>query len=379
MPSPFVVGRPLQANELIFGRESQLRFIGEKVARGSSVSLIGERRMGKASVLNHFQGHLGTYCRVASGPPIALARLDLKSGIDTASRFYGLAMRQWLALIAPDDLVANTRLASLKKELAARPDLKLDDFDAALDQLRADASVARRPVLLVANFEHLLGERIRSGFPAPDFFDNLHALQTAGKLVLVVASRQRLSEYFKDPKTGGMTSTFPGGFEPIALTPLSTEEADELLAQSSDYALLAEDFALARQWAGGSPCRLQAAGQALYERWSQRRASDWAHTRYREIASVSCFVRDSSPNTFGGFTRAVNTSLGTISNAVDAVNQGYNALKKQWIGIVVVVAVIVMLTLVLLGYLPIDDLWRGVLNALGWRSQGSTPTAVPGR
>ena len=51
--SPFVVGRPLRASEPIFGRQAAFRFVAGELAKFSSANIVGERRMGKTSLLNH--------------------------------------------------------------------------------------------------------------------------------------------------------------------------------------------------------------------------------------------------------------------------------------------------------------------------------------
>lgn len=100
--SPFVVGRPLRAHERLFGREDALQFLGRYLADFSSVNLVGERRMGKTSLLVHLRAHAQRYClpRPAQ-PPLVLASLDLQNGVTHAARFYGLALRALLAHIPP--------------------------------------------------------------------------------------------------------------------------------------------------------------------------------------------------------------------------------------------------------------------------------------
>lgn len=44
--SPFVVGRPLRANEPIFGREDALRFIADQLVHYSSINIVGDRDAG---------------------------------------------------------------------------------------------------------------------------------------------------------------------------------------------------------------------------------------------------------------------------------------------------------------------------------------------
>jgi len=59
--SPFVVGRPLRADEPIFGRDEVFRFIAGELAKFSSVNVVAERRMGQTSLINHLVGHPERY------------------------------------------------------------------------------------------------------------------------------------------------------------------------------------------------------------------------------------------------------------------------------------------------------------------------------
>ena len=67
--SPFVVGRPLRASEPIFGREAAFDFIRDALARFSSVNIVGERRMGKTSLLHHLTGQPKRYLRPQPDQP----------------------------------------------------------------------------------------------------------------------------------------------------------------------------------------------------------------------------------------------------------------------------------------------------------------------
>jgi hypothetical protein len=95
--SPFVIGRPLRADEPIFGRDEVFRFVGQQLARFSSVNVVGERRMGKSSLLNHLLGHPEKYfSRSPDEPPLLLARVDMQAGISDARQFYRGALVEWL-------------------------------------------------------------------------------------------------------------------------------------------------------------------------------------------------------------------------------------------------------------------------------------------
>ena len=99
--SPFIVGRPLRADEPIFGRDEVFRFVGQQLARFSSVNIVGERRMGKSSLLNHLLGHPEKYLsRSPDEPPLLLARVDMQAGVSDPRQFYRLALVEWLKGIA---------------------------------------------------------------------------------------------------------------------------------------------------------------------------------------------------------------------------------------------------------------------------------------
>ncbi|MHC4984407.1 MAG: restriction endonuclease, partial [Planctomycetota bacterium] len=95
--SPFVVGRPLRASEPIFGRGEAFRFVAGELAKFSSVNIVGERRMGKTSLLNHLIGRQDEHLvPQPDQPPLVLACLDLQAGVSNEARFYGTALRELL-------------------------------------------------------------------------------------------------------------------------------------------------------------------------------------------------------------------------------------------------------------------------------------------
>src|SRR5262245_19887659 len=90
MGSPFVPGLPLEAHQEIFGRKDVFHFLAQELNGFKSVNIVGERRMGKSSVLNHLLGRQGEIIvRQNNQPPITLIRVDLQSPISKAEYFYG--------------------------------------------------------------------------------------------------------------------------------------------------------------------------------------------------------------------------------------------------------------------------------------------------
>lgn len=172
--SPFAAGRPMRPDEPIFGRDDAFAFIHDSLKRHESVNLIGERRMGKTSLLNHLAHHPQ---HRPPGAELLLAEVDLQANVTAAADFYGRALC---------GLLADPRAARLGLRNPAPPQADYATFETALRKLCA---AGLRPLLLVDEFERLLEPQFAAGFPAPVFFDGLRALQTVNLLALVVASR----------------------------------------------------------------------------------------------------------------------------------------------------------------------------------------------
>jgi len=288
--SPFIVGRPLRASEPMFGRKAALRFIAGKLAKFSSINIVGERRMGKTSLINHLMGHQDEYLiPQPDQPPLVLACLDLQAGVSSEGRFHGMALRALLDHL-PASLGAEAgSFQEWRERLHARPEAGYDEFEGVLRRLRDPIGVCVRPVLIVDEFERLLDPSAQEGFPFPGFFNGLRALLTAELLAMVVFSRRSLSDYFRDPaRSIGLTSPFPTYFTPFSLSPLDDAAADALLLQPSDHPLTPQEAAEAQRWAGGHPCHLQAAGQAWYEAKLTGRSQDWANRRLEELKTQNC-------------------------------------------------------------------------------------------
>lgn len=296
--SPFVVGRPLRASEPIFGRQAAFRFVAGELAKFSSVNVVGERRMGKTSLLNHLVGRQDeVLIPQPDQPPLALARLDLQAGVSKAARFYGTALRELLDGLPPSRSAEAGRFQEWRERLHARPEASYDEFEHTLKRLRDPRGVCARPALIVDEIERLLDPAVKEGFPFPYFFDGLRATITADLLAMIVASRRPLAEYFLDPaRPGSLTSSFPTYFTPFTLSPLDDAAADALLLlQPSDHPLTLQETAEAKRWAGGHPCHLQVAGQAWYEAKDAGHTAEWVRRRFEELKSQSCMVGHTAP------------------------------------------------------------------------------------
>jgi uncharacterized protein len=373
--SPFVPGRPLHPNESIFGREDAFHFIAQQLAQFSSINIVGERRLGKSSLISHLLGNQDKYLDAqADQPPLVLAHVDLQKQVVNEMRFYGAALRELLDHLPASRSAEARSLQTLRERLHTRPEATYDEFELTLKQLRDERGVCVRPVIVVDEFEQLLEPALKPGFPFPQFYNGLRALMTAGLLALVVASRKSLADHFAEQPPGSLTSTFPSYLLPFTLHILSNEAADALLLQPSDHTLTIPEVTQARQWAGEHPCLLQAAGEAWYEAKEQQRTAEWIAQRFQEIKQQSCYtghivvpqaiLPDTAkrPNVIVRFARAVfvNTPMG-VGRLAQSIGLKLDDIASWLIGM----AVIIVLILVLLGLVNALDIVALIKKALG--------------
>jgi hypothetical protein len=282
--SPFIVGRPVRADEPIFGRAAAFQFIVGELTKFSSVNIVGERRMGKTSLLNHLKQYVPE-----SAEPLVLARLDLQDEISNASRFYGSALRELLNNVPNQQRLEGHELARFRERLNRKPEAEYDEFRYILRQLRHGEGLRVRPVLVLDEFERLLEPATPDAFPFPSFFNGLRAHITDELLAMVVASRRSLATYFSDPsRPNSLTSTFPNYLTPFTLQALERDAADGLLLQQNFLTL--SEAAEAWHWAGGHPCHLQVAGQAYYQGKIAGHDLPWIRARRQELKDQSCMA-----------------------------------------------------------------------------------------
>ncbi|MCU0497645.1 MAG: AAA family ATPase [Anaerolineae bacterium] len=275
--SPFIIGRPLRAHEPLFGREEQLQFIDQSIRKFSCVNIVGERRMGKTSLINRLMAR--------EYPNTVLAFVDLQ-GIQTEGAFYRKSQIELLAKLSSLD----RNLTKLKRQLADQTESTLEIFERTLRSLKERGI---RTVLVLDEFEQTLSDH--TSFRFPIFFDQLSAMITAEDISMIISSRKILSVYFNDPKRSkSLTSTFPRYFPPTQLKNLDEMEAIELLCQTSDYPLTASEARIAFEWSKGHPCLVQCAGDAWYEGKCEDKPLKEIKEQYLNLQSNACFTREKS-------------------------------------------------------------------------------------
>ncbi len=274
--SPFVPGKPLTAQQPLFGRDDVLRDLanGLRSAQFGSFNLVGERRIGKTSLLNHLEGHADQHLPAAPGQPsFVVVRLNLQGDLKSEARFYGALLSGVIK-----------RIPALAAEFPPRAEASAAECQQLLQ--RVNTLRTAKVVVLVDEFECVF-EPSSTAYAQPGFCNNLRTLCGDNHLALVLATRQPLKDYFDQQK---MTSTLLSYLTPLQLGELSPAAADALLTQPSDNPLDNRQVRLARQWADTHPCRLQCAGDALYWSQVQSETDAQAKDRYERNAANLCFV-----------------------------------------------------------------------------------------
>jgi hypothetical protein len=239
MSNPFRERGMIRDPRHFFDRIAEVRTIVERLATMGSLSLVGDRQIGKSSLLFYVarQGwkeqpgpptDADTWSQVLSGYELHYLDLNL---VQSADDFYGQAL---------DKLRAKGS--------------SLRDFRRAIE--------GRKVVLFLDEFERATNN---PDFP-PDFFDALRGLAQTGELALVTATQTTLVDLVASGAIG--PSPFYNIFARLDLEPLADDEARALLTGTAALAGVSFDdevLDFAVNLAKGHPFRLQLIGRLLFE------------------------------------------------------------------------------------------------------------------
>jgi serine/threonine-protein kinase len=207
--NPFTYGGPIRQERDFFGRKQELLGVLEQVAKGGSVNLVGERRVGKTSLLFHM---MRPDVRAQYLPPTDQC---IFCYIDTQ-----------VCAMSPEGFFKEVFIAA---KLAV-PELDIAPQEVELNEARVRAYLRAiqpyRLVLLVDEFECITQS---PEFP-PRFFIFLRGLSTSYAVSLVVATCRRLVDTCPIEV---VSSPFPNIFGHVQLGGFAPAELDELLAVAS--------------------------------------------------------------------------------------------------------------------------------------------------
>jgi AAA+ ATPase superfamily predicted ATPase len=257
MPTnPFTYGNPISDPARFFGRRAEVEQIYTRLlnAEFESSSIVGERRMGKTSLLNYIAHPSTTEARGLAPDRYLSVYVDLQM-VDqktTPTRFWSRILRRVARKLKDEELKAEFERAIEQEEI---DNYTLNDLFSLTDERDLHF------VLLLDEFENVTEN---ANFDT-DFFYGLRALAIHHNLALITASRQELIALCHSDAV--RASPFFNIFANINLPAFNKEEAHAFVEQS--LAETGVQFALTEQSlmsniAGSHPYFLQIAAHFLF-------------------------------------------------------------------------------------------------------------------
>jgi len=206
--NPYVFGVPVREPGDFFGRGEQLRAIFEALAKTESVSVVGERRSGRTSLLFHLMSEVAQQRYGFDTDGFVFVYLDPQLGIRDPAQFFreladALMERLPAAIPAIEGEVTTRQLRSALKDLQPR-----------------------HLVLLVDEFERVVGNE---SFPV-DFFHFLRGISIEHQVRYVTCTTKRLSDCYWGEWEG---SPLYNVFRTVRLGSWTVEELDHFLTATS--------------------------------------------------------------------------------------------------------------------------------------------------
>ncbi len=257
MPAnPFTYGNPISAPARFFGRKAEVEQVYTRLlnAEFESSSIVGERRMGKTSLLNYI-AHPSTAEAHGLAPDrylfvyVDLQMVDQKT---TPTRFWSRLLRRVARKLKDEELKAEFEQAVGQEEI---DNYTLDDLFSLIDERYLHF------ILLLDEFENVTEN---ANFDT-DFFYGLRALAIHHNLALITASRQELITLCHSDAV--RASPFFNIFANVNLPAFDEEEARALVEQSlaeTGVQFVPAELALMPDIAGSHPYFLQIAAHFLF-------------------------------------------------------------------------------------------------------------------
>lgn len=335
---PFVAGPMITDPSLFVGRKDELQAITTRMTgiQPISVNFVGERRIGKSSLLYHF---FQTWEQlINNNDRYVVSYLSLqRAGCQTKSSFYQAIAHELLS----------RPLVRRRTDLSTTLNLRSFDswnFADALDQWLQYRVL---PVLCIDEFEVLL--RYPDEFD-DEFYDHLRSLMDKNAIMLVITSLRPLDVYREEQR---LTSSFFNLGQVLYLGELTEEEAEELVRLPASNlpgatpALSIQEQRQAREWGGKHPYLLQLAASAICEARQQRKTLTWARRQFeneqrRLFEPASPVLYWSAPIRLVVWSFPIR--IGRLSRYV---SKNFSVFKSWITGVVV----IVLLVLIIVGVL----------------------------
>ena len=272
---PFCAGPPIENPQYFVGRRRELNQLVTFMTadQPTSVNVVGDKRMGKSSLLRYFVRTYGE---------------RLRNSGRKADEFLVVYLSLQEARCQREADFFRAVAESLSQRLTlTRSGLKLQFWQPEWNRMtfaQACKHCAEKgvlPVICLDGFKELLIYRGAENFDA-GFYNILRSLTQASALMLVIASRESLrvyreqhkinSSFFNDARKVKLGELIPPAVQDLVRLPQS-------LNHQADAALTEADQALAAQWGEQHPYKLQLAAICLWE--ARRNGQGTAEARWQ--------------------------------------------------------------------------------------------------
>ncbi|MDZ4158654.1 MAG: ATP-binding protein, partial [Anaerolineaceae bacterium] len=254
--NPFTFGNPIKDPARFYGREADIRQIVNRLLSSAheSTSIIGERRIGKTSLLYHL-AHPEVRARLGLTPDkFCLVHVDFQGLTDiTPIRFWHRVLKKM------SHSVCDESLKPVIDKLNEQSEFDLFDLEDLFQSLQDKGLTT---VLMMDEFEYVTQN---PNFTS-DFFGGLRALAIHHGVALLPATRRELVDLCHSDEIKG--SPFFNIFANVVLRPFRRSEVDEMLAgyaRTGELAFTPEEKDFIWSLGGGYPLLVQMGGYYLVE------------------------------------------------------------------------------------------------------------------
>ena len=263
--NPFTFGNPIREPGLFIGRQAELRQVVNRLLSSAheSTSIVGERRIGKTSLLMHLADKSTARTLGLVPERFCLIYIDFQGLVDiTPQQFWARVLKRMERSITDPNL--KSQIEALHKQEA----IELFDLE---DLCEAITDAGLCVILLLDEFEYVTQN---PNFKA-DFFGGLRALAIHHNLPLIPATRRELIDLCHSEEIKG--SPFFNIFANIVLRLFKRAEVDELLdgyTRDTGVTFSPMEHELTWRLAGGHPLFTQVAGYYLFDGIQQGKHSE---------------------------------------------------------------------------------------------------------
>jgi hypothetical protein len=258
--NPFTFGNPIKDPTRFHGRETEIRQIINRLLSSAheSTSIIGERRIGKTSLLYHLS-HPQVSTQLGLTPDkFCIVYADFQGLTDiTPTRFWQRILKKMTRSVCDESL------RPLIEKLSERTEFDLFDLE---DLFEATQARGLTVVLMMDEFEYVTQNPNFKG----DFFGGLRALAIHHGVALLPATRRELVDLCHSDEIKG--SPFFNIFANVVLRPFPLTDAASLVdgyLSSLEESFPPEEKEFILRLGGGQPFFLQIAGHYLVDARSE--------------------------------------------------------------------------------------------------------------